>query len=59
MILIDVPIALAHDEGGANGGGNQGTEFSIVNLCTCNCQCNCPERISYLPTKFTVMSYLP
>ena len=24
VILIDVPIALAHDEGGANGGGNQG-----------------------------------
>ena len=36
VILIDVPIALAHDEGGANGGGNQGTVFSIVNFCTSN-----------------------
>ena len=36
MILTDVPVVMASDGGGANGGGNQGTVFSIVNFCTSN-----------------------
>ena len=33
MILTDVPIAPAHDGGGANGGGNQGVISKLVNNC--------------------------
>lgn len=49
MILADVPVVMAHDGGGANGGGNQGTVFSIVNFCTSLIHgwietCNCPSN---------------